>query len=208
MTRFHLIRHALVEESARLILYGTMDVLLCPDTLAAQSAQYHALADRLPREAAWYVTPLVRTLRTAEAIWQAGYPAVVPGVEPALVEQRLGAWQGLPHAALPPLLAEPAHVFWPLSGQERPPGGESMQDVVERVGPVLERLAGSHPGEEIVIVCHGGVVRAAIAHAMGVAAGAALHLSVQNLSVSVLERHPRAWRIVCVNDLPGYPGTR
>ncbi len=201
MTRFHLIRHALVEESARLVLYGTMDVLLCPDTLAAQADQYRALADRLPRKAAWYVTPLVRTRRTAEAIWRARYPAVAPGVEPDLVEQELGEWQGLAHAELPPLLAEPAHVFWPLSARERPPGGESMQDVVGRVGPAMERLAKAHPGEEVVVVCHGGVVRAALAHAMGVAADAALHLSV-----SVLERHPRAWRIVCVNDVPSYSG--
>ena len=212
MTRFHLIRHALVEESARLVLYGTMDVLLCPDSLAAQTGQYRALAERLPRGAAWYVTPLSRTRRTAEAIWQAGEeagdPMPNPGVEPDLVEQHLGEWQGLPHAALPPLLAQPAHVFWPLSGQERPPGGESMQQVIERVGPVLERLAASHPGEELVVVCHGGVVRAAIAHAMGIPADAALHLSVQNLSVSVLERHPRAWKVVCVNEVPGYLGVR
>lgn len=208
MTRFHLIRHALVEESARLVLYGTMDVPLCPETLAAQSGQYGALAERLPRDAPWYVTPLRRTRSTAEAIWNAGYPAVVPGVEPDLVEQHLGEWQGLVHAALPPLLAQPAHTFWPLAGDERPPGGESMQDVIGRVGPVLDRLAQAHPGEELVVVCHGGVIRAAIAHAMGIPADAALHLSVQNLSVSVLERHPRAWKVVCVNEAPGYFGVR
>ena len=208
MTRFHLIRHALVEESARLVLYGTMDVALCPDTLAAQTGQYGALAARLPRDAAWVVTPLRRTASTAAAIQAAGYPEVVPVVEPDLVEQHLGEWQGLAHAALPPLLARPAHVFWPLAGDERPPGGESMQDVIGRVGPVLERLAGAHSGEELVVVCHGGVIRAAIAHALGVPADAALHLSVQNLSVSVLERHPRAWRVVCVNEVPGYAGVR
>ncbi len=208
MTRFHLIRHALVAESARLVLYGTMDVALCPETLAAQSGQYRALAGRLPRDAAWYVTPLRRTRSTAEAIQQAGYPAVVAGVEPDLVEQDLGEWQGLAHAELPPLLKRPAHVFWPLAGEERPPGGESMRDVIGRVGPVLERLAGTHPGEELVVVCHGGVIRAAIAHAMGIPADAALHLSVQNLSVSVLERHPRAWRVVSVNEVPGYDGAR
>ena len=208
MTRFHLIRHALVEESARLVLYGTMDVPLCPETLAAQSGQYGALAERLPRDAAWYVTPLQRTASTAQAIQRAGYPEVEPGVEPDLVEQHLGEWQGLAHAALPPLLARPAHTFWPLAGDERPPGGESMQDVIVRVGRVMERLAKAHPGGELVVVCHGGVIRAAIAHAMGVPADAALHLSVQNLSVSVLERHPRAWRVVCVNEVPGYSGVR
>jgi len=31
-TRIWLIRHALVDENARAILYGTMDVELCPTT--------------------------------------------------------------------------------------------------------------------------------------------------------------------------------
>ena len=78
-----------------------------------------------------------------------------------------------------------------------------MAEVIGRVGRTLERLAAAHRDGELVVVCHGGVVRAAVAHAMGVGADAALHLSVQNLSVSVLERHPRAWRVVCVNEVPG-----
>ena len=35
-------------------------------------------------------------------------------------------------------------------------------------------------------------------------ADTALLLSVQNLSLTRLERHPTAWRVVCVNELPGY----
>ena len=36
VTRFWLIRHALVEENARMRVYGTLDVPLCPDSLVAQ----------------------------------------------------------------------------------------------------------------------------------------------------------------------------
>ena len=67
-TRFWLIRHALVDENARAILYGVMDVALCETTLAEQAPMYRSLARRLPRPAHWYVTPLSRTRRTAEAI--------------------------------------------------------------------------------------------------------------------------------------------
>src|ERR1700682_3311439 len=59
-TRFWLIRHALVDENSRAILYGIMDVPLCETTLAAQATMYEALARRLPRPAVWYVTPLSR----------------------------------------------------------------------------------------------------------------------------------------------------
>jgi broad specificity phosphatase PhoE len=203
-TRLWLIRHALVEENARAILYGTMDVEICPATLLEQAPMYRALAERLPRPAAWKVTPLSRTRRTAEAIFAAGYPRAEPEVEPDLIEQDLGEWQGLPHAELPPLLTLPKHAFWPLAGHEHPPGGETMADVIRRVGATLERLAARHAGEDVVVVSHGGSIRAAVAHCLGVGPDNALHLAVQNLSLTRLERYPEGWRVVCVNELPGY----
>jgi len=120
----------------------------------------------------------------------------------ALREQSLGAWQGLPHAELPPRLTLPAHPFWPLGGHERPPGGESMADVIARVGTCLEVMAAGHEGEELVAVSHGGAIRAAVAHALRIEADNALHLSVQNLSLTRLERSAEGWRVLCVNERP------
>ncbi|MBV9655114.1 MAG: histidine phosphatase family protein [Acetobacteraceae bacterium] len=199
-----MIRHGIVEENARAVLYGTMDVPLCETSLVNEAPIYRALACRLPREAAWRVTPLSRTRRTAEAIFAAGYPAAPLAAEPALSEQALGEWQGLRHAELPPRLTLAAHAFWPLGGEERPPGGESMADVIERVGGRMEELARALPEQDIVVVSHGGAIRAAVAHALRIAADNALHLAVQNLSLTRLERHVDAWRVVCVNELPGY----
>ena len=203
-TRFWLIRHALVEENARAMLYGVMDVELCEATLLEQAPMYRALARRLPRPATWYVTPLSRTRRTAEAIFRAGYPPCDPAVEPDLIEQSLGEWQGLPHAELPAKLLMPKHPFWPLAGDEEPPGGESMNAVTVRAGAALERLAKDHPDRDVVIISHGGTIRAAVSHALGITPHNALHLSIQNLSLTQLERLPEGWRVGCVNELPGY----
>ncbi|MGE0417084.1 MAG: histidine phosphatase family protein, partial [Acetobacteraceae bacterium] len=74
-TRFWLIRHALVDENARAILYGVMDVPLCETTLLDQAPMYRALAKRLPLPAVWMVTPLSRTRRTADTIFAHGFPA-------------------------------------------------------------------------------------------------------------------------------------
>ena len=200
VTRFWLLRHAVVSLEARAFLYGTMDVPICLETTSLQRAAYRALAQRLPTGAAWYVTPLSRTRHTADAIAGAGYDMREPAVEPDLTEQDLGEWQGLPHAALPALLREPAHAFWPLGATEKPPGGESMVQVVHRVGHALERLAAAHVGQDVVAVSHGGAIRGALAHATGVGAHAALHFSVQNLSLTVLERFSAGWRVVCVNE--------
>lgn len=202
LTRFWLIRHAQVSERARQILYGTMDVELSTEGLTEAAPLFHVIALRLPRPAFWIVSPLSRTRLTADAIFAAGYPRTKTAVEPAMIEQNLGAWQGLGHAELPARLVRPAHPFWPLAGGERPPGGESMADVVHRVGSSLESLARRHAGSDIVIVSHGGAIRAAVAHALGLSADAALSFSVQNLSLTRLERHPEAWRVVSVNEVP------
>jgi alpha-ribazole phosphatase len=203
-TRIWLIRHAIVDENARAILYGIMDVPLCETSLLEQTPMYRALAARLPRPAAWKITPLSRTRRTAEAIFAAGYPRTEPEIEPDLIEQSLGEWQGLPHADLPARLTLPKHAFWPLAGNERPPGGETMDDVIERVGASLERIAEQHADEDVVIVSHGGAIRAAVAYCLRIGPDNALHLAVQNLSLTRLERNPEGWRVTCVNELPGY----
>ena len=203
-TGFWLIRHAIVSENARAMLYGAMDVELCPSSLIEQRPMYKALAGRLPRLARWVVTPLSRTRRTAQAIFEAGYPEAPLAVEPALMEQHLGEWQGLAHHELPARLSLPAHPFWPHAGLEQPPGGESMPEVIERVGVALDRLAIAHEGEDVVAVAHGGAIRAAVAHALRIGPDSALHLSVQNLSLTRLERTADGWRVVCVNELPGY----
>ena len=203
-TSFWLIRHALVEENARAFLYGVMDVPLCETTLLEQAPMYRALAARLPRPADWLVTPLSRTRRTAEAIFAHGYPPTGLGVEPGLIEQSLGEWQGLPHHELPPKLKNPAHAFWPLGGREKPPGGESMEEVITRAGEAMERLAETHAGREVVIVSHGGAIRGAVAHALRIGPDSALHMSIQNLSLTRLERSAAGWRVQCVNELPGY----
>lgn len=203
-TSFWLIRHALVDENARAFLYGVMDVPLCETTLLAQAPMYRSLAKRLPRPADWLVTPLSRTRRTAETIFAHGYPPVELGVEPDLIEQSLGEWQGLPHAELPPRLLHKAHAFWPLAGTEKPPGGESMEEVIARVGAAMERLAETHAGSDVVIVSHGGAIRGAIAHALRIGPDSALHMSVQNLSLTRLQRSASGWQVQCVNELPGY----
>jgi alpha-ribazole phosphatase len=203
-TRFWLIRHALVEENARTIMYGIMDVALCESTILEQEPMYRSLAERLPRPATWRITPLSRTRRTAEAIFAAGYPPAELHVEPDLIEQGLGDWQGLSHDEWPARLTLPKHPFWPLAGDEQPPGGESMAHVIHRVGAAMEHLAETQDGQDVVIVAHGGSIRAAVAHALRIGPDNSLHLVVQNLSLTRLERVPEGWRVVCVNELPGY----
>ncbi|CEF41076.1 alpha-ribazole phosphatase [Acetobacter senegalensis] len=203
VTRFWLIRHALVEQNARMSLYGTLDVPLCPDSLIAQRPMYEALAARLPRKARWLISPLSRTRCTAEAIQDAGYGPAELKVEPALIEQNLGEWQGMAHQDLPDHLHLAPHPFWSVAASECPPKGESMIDVCARVGRGLDHLAETYAGQDMIAVSHGGAIRAALAHALRIHAETALHFSIQNLSLTILERLEEGWRVVTVNELPG-----
>lgn len=199
-TRFHLVRHALVEPSARATFYGSLDVALCEFALREEAALYRWLAARLPQPAHWVTSNLGRTRATAAAIFAAGYPEQHLHAEPDLAEQHLGEWQGISHEEFTRRLREPPHPFWPHGAEERPPGGESIADVIARVGPALERLAS---GGDVVVVAHGGTIRAAVAHAMGLTPHQALMLSVKNLSLTRLEKHGADWRVVAVNEEPG-----
>jgi broad specificity phosphatase PhoE len=168
--------------------------------MAAQTEAYAALGRRLPRPAVWLVTPLSRTLRTAQAIFAAGYPEAPLTVEPGLIEQSFGVLQGTPGAHLAEKLTLPAHDFWPTSHAERPEDGESFEDVILRVGDVIQRLAEEHAGQDIVAVCHGGVIRAAIASVLKLGGDSALRLTVGNISLTRLERRGAAWRVVSANE--------
>ncbi|PWS35515.1 histidine phosphatase family protein [Falsiroseomonas bella] len=199
-TRLFLVRHALVEPSARLTMYGAMDVGLCELALRQEAATYRWLAARLPQPARWAVTPLSRTRATAAAIFAAGYPEAELETHPQLIEQRLGEWEGLPHEAFLEQLRHPPHPFWSISVEERPPGGESFADVIARVGPAVDRLVAENEGGDVVIVAHGGSIRAALAHAMGAPGLAVLSFSIKNLSLTRLEKVGPDWRVAAVNE--------
>lgn len=205
-TRFWLIRHAIVAENELGRIYGATDVPLCPRSLAEQVPMHAALARRLPApgpDVVWLASPLSRTRHTAAAIFAAGYPVQPLAIERRLIELDFGEWHGLEHRELPARLKLPAHEFWSIAGSERPPGGESMEDGIARVGPLLERLAQTYPAHDVIAVTHGGVIRAAVAHALRIGADNALHLSIDNLSLTRLDRLDRGWRVACVNELPG-----
>lgn len=200
-TRFWLIRHAIVTENERARLYGINDVPLCPDSLVAQVPMYEALAGLLPRPAVWCCTPLQRTRKTAEAIFAAGYPAQALIVVPGMIEQNLGVLQGIDRAEVAARLLAAPHPFWPLAADEAPEGGESVTDLLVRVGAAMEAMATEHAGRDVVVVSHGGAIRGAVGHAMGVDARAILHLSIQNISLTRLDRMQEGWKVESVNTL-------
>ena len=137
-------------------------------TSAFRLETFRRLARMLPADALWVTSHLRRTQETARSI-TAHMPegaAPAPLVEPDLAEQNFGDWQGLTHEELAARRDGAWHRFWLTPAAEAPPGGESFVQVIERVSAVIARLSRAHAGRDVVAVCHGGTIRAALALAL------------------------------------------
>ncbi len=199
-TRWWWIRHApVVGHGGR--IYGQDD----HESDCGNPALFALLAPSLPAQAVWITTPLRRTKQTAAALFGAGAPP--PGderEEPAFLEQHFGDWQGLTHDELQARRDGAWHRFWHAPASETPPGGESFADVVSRVGSAVRRIGASEAGRDIVVVAHGGSIRAALAYALSINADRALGFAIENCSLTRLDHFPSddAWRVGAVNFLP------
>jgi broad specificity phosphatase PhoE len=203
-TRWWWLRHApVVNHAGR--LYGRLDV----DCDTTDPAPFRALAAALPADPVWLTTPLRRTGQTLAAVLAArggGNDAGMPIlVEPDLMEQNFGTWQGLTHAEIHQQRGGEAHRFWVSPATERPEGGESFAEVVVRVTQAVTRLSARHAGRELVAVAHGGVIRAALAQALDLNPETALRFAVFNLSLTRIDHMapadggPVVWCVESVN---------
>ncbi|MEI6984751.1 MAG: histidine phosphatase family protein [Rhodospirillaceae bacterium] len=197
-TRWWWIRHApVINHGGR--IYGHNDV--DADTVSNQAC-FRALAAVLPVAPVWLVTPLRRTSQTLAALVGA---MITPEVEPELMEQNFGVWQGMTHAEILSQRGAEAHRFWISPACERPSSGESFVDVVARVRSATARLSARHRGRDIVAVAHGGSIRAALAVALGLDPEIALRFSVHNISLTRIDHidlgsgGPAVWRVESVN---------
>lgn len=202
MHQFWLIRHALVHQKSLSYLYGTDDVPVCAETMTTQAQNYALLAARLPRPARLICTPLTRTQLTANALERAGYPVQERLIDPAFIEQDFGDLQGRPMAEFESHTQGERHPFWPISAAETPPGGESFEHLIQRVGAGLEALCQTATKPDTVIVCHGGSIRAACAYALGLTAHQALCLQIDNISLTRMTHTKQGWRVLSINEHP------
>lgn len=183
-TDLFLIRHAPALTENRLA--GRRDVgCVLPETGLLMQA-----ATRLPAPERLLVSPLRRCRETAAAL----FPGIAPEIDPRLMEQDFGEWEGVPYADLPDL--------GPLSGTglavHCPPGGESFLDQCARTQPALPRTGGN-----VVVVAHAGTIRAALALVVG--AGPALGFAVDPLSLTRMTALPNGQWVVGQVNLPLVP---
>jgi broad specificity phosphatase PhoE len=149
------------------------------------------LAGALPSGFAALASPSLRCRQTAEA---AGLGE--PTIEPALRECDFGTWAG---RTLEDLTAGDADGVraWMTAPDAEPHGGESLTRFAARVGAWLEDQARLDGGA--VAITHGGVIKAAIVHALGAPLDAFWRVDAAPLGITELHARDGGWTLTRSN---------
>ena len=148
VTRVLALRHGESEWNAVGRWQGQAD----PPLTDAGMLQAVAAAEVLGTFDAVWASTLQRAAYTAAIIAEAVGIGPVQ-VDPGLMEQAFGPWQGL--------TIHEIEAGWPnfLAEHRRPEGAERADDVSERALAALRRIAAEHPGGEVLVVTHAGLLR-------------------------------------------------
>jgi glucosyl-3-phosphoglycerate phosphatase len=153
--RLLLVRHGQSEWNASRRLQGQADIVLS-DLGREQARRLAPVIAAIGPDRA-IASDLARAAETAALLGGAVY-------NPALREVNVGDWTGAEIATL--LAEQPANYHGWRAGTYAPPGGELWVDFRTRVGTVITAEA-ARPCANLLVVCHGGVIRALVEHLLG-----------------------------------------
>jgi probable phosphoglycerate mutase len=201
-TRIVLIRHGHSRSSEERVVLGHG----CTGLSDLGRRQAIALRERLERTGelrsatAFYASVMARAHETAELI----APAVGDGRleirnDCGLCEQHPGEADGLSFDEY----AETYGTIETLLVHDRAaisaPGSESVDAMVSRVGDALQAISDAHPGETVVVACHGGVVACSFEALAGVPVGTLVYY-VDNTAITEWLDNGERWRLFRYND--------
>jgi len=195
VTHLLLIRHGVNDTQKEHLLAGWTPGIHLNQIGQAQAL---ALAERLSSVeiAAVYASPLERTLETAEIVAAPHHLPVVTRQE--LGEVRYGRWTGQSLERLRRRRLWRTVQVTP--SRARFPGGEGIYEMQTRVVAELERLHTQHPKQTIAIVSHADLIKAAVAHYVGLHLDLFQRLVISPASLTMLALSDAMPRLLCLND--------
>ena len=195
MTTFFLVRHAahaLLDD----VLTGRRTSVGLSD---AGSYQARLVARRLSSESLTEVqsSPQPRARETAAPIAQQfSLPIEITS---AIDEIEYGEWTGRRFAAL---ASDPLWTTWNTSRENaRPPAGESIGEVRDRVLCHFERAYAAAPDARVVMVSHAEVIRTVALHVLGFSADEYQRLEIAPASITTIEMGPAGPALVSLNEV-------
>ena len=154
-TRLLAIRHGETAWNVDTRIQGHLDIPLNERGRWQAERLARALAARDPIDAI-YSSDLQRAHDTARAIADAtGAPLLTHA---GLRERGFGLFEGKTYVEIEQTWPQESQRWRQRDPQWAPQGGESLLQVRERITRTLHELAARHPGQQIVLVAHGGVM--------------------------------------------------
>lgn len=199
MTVFYLVRHGLHLFGGEAIAGRTPGVLLSQrgEEECLETARRLSLTDL----AAVYTSPLERTRQTAEII--AAPHALVPIVVEEITELDFGDWMGRHLDDLRP--QDRWKHFNTFRSGTRAPNGELQLEAQLRIVSFMTHLCERHPGQRVALVSHGDVIKAAVAHYLGVPIDLFQRIEISTASVSIIVLQEYGPWVLTVNNLGALP---
>ena len=182
--RICLVRHGQTDWNAEGRWQGHEDIPL--NELGREQAQFAALLLAKYEWAKVFSSPLQRALETAQIIATAIDISKKPKILDDLRERHMGEASGLTKE----------------ERQEKFPDGvvsdaEDLEEVAERGITALNTIAEEHSEENVIVVAHGGIIRAILRSLLGDKCDE--NLKMENLSMSMLEKSGDAFEVVFYN---------
>jgi broad specificity phosphatase PhoE len=192
--RLVLVRHGVTDWNREGRFQGHLD----PPLSAVGRRQAEYVAERIAADPELRPDRIVSsTLRRAQATATVigARCGISPETDARLIELGQGEWEGRTHAELARDDAE-RYAAW-LTSDREPPGAETVAAGLQRVAAALEAVAGA---ATICLVSHGGTLRLVARHLLGLEAGRAWGMDLDNASISLLESFEGRWRLARWND--------
>ena len=194
-----LIRHAHSQANAKGILSGRLPGNNLSEKGVSESKK---LAERLGsfNPASIRISPMPRCLQTIQP-WLDLLPAAISSkvvVDEDLNEVDYGSWSGKKLATLSRTKSWRIVQNYPSAMLF--PGGESIAHMQQRAIKIVSHITQGRHTSPTVLVSHGDVIKAIVAHALGMHLDNFQRIVIDPCSVTVIEYHDMKPRIVVLND--------
>ncbi len=184
----YLVRHGRTAANAGGRLQGRLDLPI--DEVGREQAA--ALTALVPRVDRLVCSPALRTRQTAEVF------GVVPELDDRWLELDYGDFDGIPMAQVP----RDQWNRWVSDVDFRPPNGETLRELGERVHAACDELREAARDQEVVVVSHATPIKAAMAWALGVGVGISWRSHIDQASVTKILIRANGPALNAFNVLP------
>ena len=170
-----------------------------PPLNAAGLAQAQSAAEMLCAQTvdAIYASPSSRTRMTADAIARVVPAPIAEDI--ALRERRFGIWDGLYFEAIARDYPGAYHAWRQDPVHFTPEGGETIDELSERVTKAVAKIIGEHQGKTVLVVSHVGPIRVCLTQALKIPVAYYRQLRVDYGSLTRVDYGQRQNNLVFAN---------